>query len=67
MLGLKMRTKPMITSRSWVAKSITARKMFSPAASLMPTMFRRTRSTITVAPPTMSHGLSLSGSQKIER
>ena len=57
----------MITSRSWVAKSTTARKMFSPAASLIPTMFRPTSRMITIAPTTMSQGLSLSGSQKIDR
>ena len=36
MLGLKMRTKPRMTSRSCVAKSTIARKMFSPVASLDP-------------------------------
>ena len=65
--GLKMRTKPITTRSSWVAKSTTARKMFSPAASLIPTMFSPTRRAITAAPTTTSHGLSLSGSQKIER
>ena len=57
----------MITSRSCVAKSTTASEMFSPAASLIPTMFRATSRTITIAPPTTSHGLSLSGPQKIDR
>ena len=57
----------MITSRSCVAKSTTASEMFSPAASLIPTMFRPTSRMITIAPPTTSHGLSLSGSQKIDR
>ena len=41
--------------------------MFSPAASLIPTMFSATRRTITIAPPMMSHGFVFSGSQKIER
>ena len=38
-----MRTKPITTRSSWVAKSTTARKMFSLAASLIPTMFSPTR------------------------
>jgi hypothetical protein len=50
-----------------VPKSITARKMFNPAASLIPTTFNATRTTMTIAPPTMSHGFSRSGSQKIDR
>jgi hypothetical protein len=41
--------------------------MFRPAASLRPTMFSPTSRTITIVPPTMSHGFSLSGSQKTER
>ena len=57
----------MITSRSCVAKSTTASEMFSPAASLIPMMFRATSRMITIAPPTTSHGLSFSGSQKIDR
>ena len=57
----------MITSRSWVAKSTIAREMFSPAASLIPMMFRATSRMITIAPTTMSQGLSFSGSQKIDR
>jgi len=65
--GLKIRAKPSATSSSCVAKSTTARKMLSFAASLIPTMFSRTRRTITIAPPTMSQGLRFSGSQKIER
>ena len=50
-----------------MAKSTTASPMFSRAASWIPTMFSATRTTITIAPPTMSHGFSRSGSQKIER
>ena len=65
--GLKMRAKPIRTSRSCVAKSMTARKMLSRAASLIPTMLSTTRIAITSAPPTMSHGFRFSGSQKIER
>ena len=49
----------MSTSSSCVAKSTTARKMFSFAASLIPTMFSATRTTITAAPPMMSHGFVL--------
>ena len=37
------------------------------AASWTPTMLSATSTTITTAPPTMSHGFVLSGSQKIER
>ncbi len=39
----------------------------SRAASWTPTMLRTTSTTITIAPPTMSHGFVFSGSQKIER
>jgi hypothetical protein len=66
-LGLKMRTKPRTTSRSCVAKSTTARKMFRPAASRTPTTFSATSREITIAPPMTSHGFSRSGPQKIER
>ena len=38
-----------------------------PADSWMPTMFSATSTTITIAPPTMSHGFSRSGSEKTER
>jgi hypothetical protein len=65
--GSNTSAKPTITSNSCVPKSITARKMFRPAASLIPTMFSATRKTITIVPPTMSHGFVFSGSQKIER
>jgi hypothetical protein len=41
--------------------------MFRFAASRMPTILSNTSSVITIAPPTMSHGFVLSGSQKIER
>ena len=40
--------------------------MFSLAASWTPTMLSATSSTITTAPPTMSHGFSRSGSQKTD-
>ena len=50
-----------------VAKSITASVIESRAASWTPTMFRTTRTTITIVPPTMSHGFSRSGPQKIDR
>src|SRR5262245_14363892 len=66
-VGVKLRTDPVITRRSCVGKERTGSEQLSPAASLMPMMLRTTRNTITAAPPTMSHGLSLSGSQKIER
>jgi hypothetical protein len=62
-----MSAKPMPTSRSCVAKSMSARKMLIPADSWIPTMFRRTRPTMTAAPTTMSQGLSLRDGQKIER
>src|SRR6266576_112882 len=65
--GLKISANPTNTSRSCVAKSTTARKMFRFAASRMPTIFSNTSSVITIAPPTMSHGFVLRGSQKIER
>ena len=65
--ALKTSTKPSSTSSSCVAKSMTARMMLSRADSWMPTMFSATSSTITTAPPTMSHGFSRSGSQNTER
>ena len=65
--GLKISANPISTSRSCVAKSISARKMFSFADSWMPTTLRATRKTITRMPPMMSHGFSFSGSQKIDR
>ena len=65
--GLRIRTKPSSTRRSCVAKSSTASRMFSVAASRSPTTFRATSATITIAPPMMSHGFSRSGSQKTER
>ena len=65
--GLKMSTKPSRTSRSCVAKSTTARKTLRLAASLIPTMFSRTRNAITAAPPITSQGVVRSGAQKIER
>jgi hypothetical protein len=55
------------TSRIWVAKSTAARPTLIRADSWIPTMLSATRSTITTAPPTMSHGFCFSGSQKIER
>ena len=65
--GLKTSTKPSATSRTCVAKSITASTTDSRAASWTPTMLRPTSTTMTTTPPTMSHGFVLSGSQKIER
>ena len=65
--GLKTSTKPSATSSNWVAKSITASVIESLAASWIPTMLSTTSATITITPPTMSHGFSRSGSQKIER
>jgi hypothetical protein len=65
--GLRTRMKPIRTSSSCVLKSMTARKMFSRADSWIPTMFRRTRTATTIAPPMMSQGFSLSGPQKIDR
>ena len=65
--GLNTSAKPSSTSSTCVAKSITASPIDSFAASVTPTMLSVTRRTITTAPPTMSHGFDLSGSQKIER
>ena len=65
--GSSTRTMPTATSRSWVAKSTTARKTLSFAASWTPTMFSTTRTITTTIPTTTSHGFSRSGSQKIER
>ena len=48
-------------------KSITASPIESFAASVTPTTLSVTSRTITTAPPTMSHGFSRRGSQKIER
>ena len=45
--GLKTSTKPSSTSSSCVAKSTTARTMFSRAASWIPTMLSATRTTTT--------------------
>ena len=65
--GLKTRTKPITTRSAWVAKSTTARKTLTRAASWTPTMLTATSRTTTTAPPTMSQGFSFSGSQKTER
>jgi hypothetical protein len=65
--GLKMSAKPRRTSRTWVAKSTTARKMFKLAASRTPTMLIPTRTAMTTAPPMMSQGFSRNGSQNTER
>jgi hypothetical protein len=65
--GLKTSTNPRITSSTWVAKSTTASVIDSLAASVTPTTLSPTRTTITIAPTTMSQGLVRSGSQKIER
>ncbi len=67
MCGSKISANPMITSKSCVAKSMTASRMFRRAASLIPITLSRTRKTTTTTPPTMSHGFSRSGPQKIER
>ena len=67
MCGLKISAKPSSTSRICVAKSISARPMFTRADSRVPTMFRVTSTAITSPPPTMSQGFSFSGAQKIER
>jgi hypothetical protein len=65
--GLRINTNPISTRSSCVAKSTTARNTFSPAASRTPTMFSATSRMITIAPPMMSHGFSLSGLQKTDR
>ena len=65
--GLSTSAKPTATSRICVAKSRTASVIYSLAASCTPTTFSATSTTITIAPPTMSHGFVRSGSQKTER
>ena len=65
--GLNTSANPMITRSTCVAKSTTASEMESFAASCTPTTFSVTSTTMTIAPPTMSHGFVRSGSQKTER
>ena len=65
--GLNTRTKPMTTSSTWVAKSITASVTLSLVASWMPTMLSATSTMITIAPATMSAGFSRNGSQNTDR
>src|SRR3989449_11564351 len=65
--GWKINANPTTTRSSCVPKSRTARRMVRRAASLIPTMFSSTRKTTTTVPPTMAHGFSRSGLQKIER
>ena len=65
--GWKIRTNPSPTSKSCVAKSMTASTMFNLAASWIPTMLMPTSSHVRTIPITMSHGFVRSGSQKIER
>ncbi len=65
--GLKTRKKPRSTSKTCVAKSTAASATLIRADSWMPTMFSATRTTMTTAPPMMSHGFERSGSQKIDR
>ena len=55
------------TSSTCVAKSMTREHDVELADSWMPTMFKATSRTITMPPPTMSHGFCRSGPQKIER
>ena len=50
-----------------VARSISARKMFSRAASLTPTMFTAPRNTTTTMPTITSPGEVFSGSQNTPR
>ena len=54
--GLNTVTRPIITSSACVPRSVSARKMLSPAASFTPTMLIATSNPTTTAPPTMSHG-----------
>ncbi len=67
MCELKISAKPRPTRSNCVAKSTTASRMFSAAASLIPTMLIPTRMMTTTIPPMMSHGFVRSGAQKIER
>ena len=50
-----------------MTKSTTASTTLTRVASCTPTVFRTTRTTITMIPPTMSHGFCFSGSQKMDR
>ncbi len=61
--GLRTSTAPTITSRAWVARSVTARTMFSPEASFTPTTLISESTTITPIPKKMSAGELRSGSQ----
>jgi hypothetical protein len=61
--GENTRTKPRITSPTWVRKSRIARTTFSPAASLTPTTLTAPRITTTAMPQRMSPGAVSSGSQ----
>ena len=54
---------PTTTSRTWVTKSASARKTFSPADSLTPTTLTHREDATTRIPATMSAGDSPSGSQ----
>ena len=65
--GLKTSTNPSPTSSTCVTKSTTARTTFSRADSWIPTMFSSASTITTTTPPTMSHGFSRSGPQKIDR
>ena len=60
--GEKTSTSPTTTSSSWVRKSTTASRMFTPADSLTPTTLTRLRTTTTPMPKTMSAGLWRSAS-----
>ena len=65
--GSSTSTTPTTTSRTWVRKSATAKKTFTPADSLAPTMFTTASTTTTKIPTTMSAGDSPSGSQNTPR
>ncbi len=57
----------MTTSSTWVRKSATAKKMFTPADSWTPTTLSTPSVTTIRMPPMMSAGDSPSGSQKTPR
>ena len=66
-LGERTRMHPTTTSTTWVTKSMTARKMFRPAASLTPTTLIAARSATITIPPITSPGEWRSGDQKTPR
>jgi hypothetical protein len=61
--GEKTRKSPASTSRSWVAKSMTASRMLTPVDSFAPNTLMAASTAMTRQPATMSPGDERSGSQ----